>query len=172
MTAEQIKKKEDHLFWYFIAICCFVLVFVVGAYFIAIAATQKKPDGPGEFGDLFGVCTCLFSGLAFAGLLYTVNIQKLELRITRDELIETAKANRATAEANLKSFEIQKLSTIIAGRQAILDILTGPNRTAQKLVWDKDSYPTEDHMIKAYSLQVKNALNTLDTIQVEVEKQN
>lgn len=41
---------------------------------------------PGEFGDLFGSINALFSGLAFAGLIYTIILQRKELEFQRDEL--------------------------------------------------------------------------------------
>ena len=40
----------------------------------------------GQFGDSFGLLTSLFSGLAFAGVIWTVWSQREELRITRREL--------------------------------------------------------------------------------------
>lgn len=40
----------------------------------------------GQFGDLFGSINSLFSGLAFAGLFYTVHLQVKQLRIQQLEL--------------------------------------------------------------------------------------
>jgi hypothetical protein len=40
----------------------------------------------GQFGDLFGAINSLFSGLAFAGLIYTIILQGRELSLQRDEL--------------------------------------------------------------------------------------
>lgn len=40
----------------------------------------------GQFGDLFGSVNALFSGLAFAGLIYTIFLQKQELKMQREEL--------------------------------------------------------------------------------------
>lgn len=40
----------------------------------------------GTFGDSFGLLTSLFSGLAFAGLIITINMQKDELSLQREEL--------------------------------------------------------------------------------------
>lgn len=92
MTAEEIDKKETKYFRQFLVMCIIAIAIVIGVYFSVVSFT-KTPVSPGEFGDLFGVCTCLFSGLAFCGLLYTVKIQKLELQITRTELQKTAERN-------------------------------------------------------------------------------
>ena len=40
----------------------------------------------GTFGDMFGAVNALFSGLAFAALIYTINLQRTELRLQRLEL--------------------------------------------------------------------------------------
>lgn len=40
----------------------------------------------GQFGDLFGVVNSLFSGLAFAALVFTIHLQRKELALQRNEL--------------------------------------------------------------------------------------
>ncbi|MDH5822075.1 putative phage abortive infection protein [Luteimonas sp. RD2P54] len=40
----------------------------------------------GTFGDMFGAVNALFSGLAFASLIYTIYLQRNELRLQRQEL--------------------------------------------------------------------------------------
>jgi ABC-type molybdate transport system permease subunit len=40
----------------------------------------------GQFGDLFGSVNALFSGLAFAGLIYAILLQRQELTLQRAEL--------------------------------------------------------------------------------------
>lgn len=43
----------------------------------------------GTFGDMFGAVNALFSGLAFASLIYTIVLQKRELQLQRQELVLT-----------------------------------------------------------------------------------
>lgn len=43
----------------------------------------------GVFGDKFGAINSLFSGLAFAGIIFTIFLQKRELKLQRQELEET-----------------------------------------------------------------------------------
>ncbi len=45
----------------------------------------------GAFGDKFGFVNSLFSGLALAGIIYSIFIQQQELSLQRDELKETRK---------------------------------------------------------------------------------
>ena len=40
----------------------------------------------GQFGDSFGAVNALFAGLAFAGVIYAIILQKKELELQRDEL--------------------------------------------------------------------------------------
>ena len=45
----------------------------------------------GTFGDMFGAANALFSGLAFAGIIYAVLLQRKELQLQRQELVATRK---------------------------------------------------------------------------------
>lgn len=45
----------------------------------------------GTFGDMFGAVNALFSGLAFGSLIYTIFLQRHELRLQREELGLTRK---------------------------------------------------------------------------------
>lgn len=51
----------------------------------------------GTFGDMFGAVNSLFSGLAFATLIYTVLQQRAELQATREEMKQQSRewVNRA-----------------------------------------------------------------------------
>ena len=53
----------------------------------------------GTFGDLFGAVNALFSGLAFAGLIYTIVLQKQDLELQRNEIA----LNRAELKKNRQS---------------------------------------------------------------------
>src|SRR5688572_20161963 len=45
----------------------------------------------GQFGDMFGAVNALFSGLAFAGIILTILLQREELKAQREELILSRK---------------------------------------------------------------------------------
>lgn len=88
------------------AACIVLLQGIVGAaiYFVL-------PDWPtrGQFGDLFGAVNATFSGLAFAGLIYAIllqrddlALQRVELELTREELKRTAVAQEQ-AEVALRA---------------------------------------------------------------------
>lgn len=57
----------------------------------------------GTFGDMFGAVNALFSGLAFAGVIYAIFLQRQELALQRDELAATRVELGRSAEAQEKS---------------------------------------------------------------------
>jgi Putative phage abortive infection protein len=74
-----------------------LLLWLVLGYF---ASTREHPA---EFGDMFGAASALFSGLAFAGLVYTIALQRSELKSQREDLAET----RRELHAQTTHFEEQ-----------------------------------------------------------------
>lgn len=81
------KKQEENLYGLFIL---FGVVFLIWAISI-IPLMYIYPNLPerGTFGDSFGLVNSLFSGLALAGIIYTIFLQKKELKLQREELHET-----------------------------------------------------------------------------------
>lgn len=53
----------------------------------------------GQIGDLFGSVNALFSGLAFAGVIFAILLQRQELTLQRQELQETRAEMKRTADA-------------------------------------------------------------------------
>lgn len=85
-----------------------------------------------QFGDVFGVVNALFSGLAFAGLVYAIllqredlALQREELKLTRDELKRTATAQeqaeialRAQADAANQSARLSAINFLLGHYQS------------------------------------------------------
>jgi len=61
-------------------------IVVITIWAVVGLAVHKLTDDPGTFGDMFGAVNALFSGLAFAGVIYAILLQQQELRLQRDEL--------------------------------------------------------------------------------------
>ena len=72
----------------------------------------------GAFGDLFGAVNSLFSGLAFAGLIYTIFLQKQELTIQRKEIAENRAQLKKSATAQQRSEKAGQGSKKGAGKCA------------------------------------------------------
>lgn len=92
-----------------------LLLVVVALWLTGLWAVTHFIEEPkrGPFGDMFGAVNALFSGLAFAGIIFTIVLQREELRIQRKELEETRHELRGQKEQmelqnktlSLQSFE-------------------------------------------------------------------
>lgn len=95
--------------WLFIPIALAILLCAANLL-ILIVYPLTQNDGPGTFGDMFGVSNALFSGLVFAGLIYAILLQKKELELQRKELKYTRKelkGQKVQLEGQKKQLEIQ-----------------------------------------------------------------
>lgn len=63
-------------------------------------------NNSGTFGDTFGAINSLFSGLALAGIIYTIYLQKTELSLQREELKYTREELKRTADAQESSSKL------------------------------------------------------------------
>lgn len=79
-----------------------VFVLWVGTAIVAYNTFETWPER-GTFGDMFGSVNALFSGLAFAGLIYALFLQRTELALQREELKLTRTELSRTADAQLAS---------------------------------------------------------------------
>lgn len=92
---------------------------VVGIWAIAGALLLDSTNDTflgdrGTFGDMFGAVNALFSGLAFAGIIFTIFLQRRELQLQRDELIRTGDeiaGQRKQLEAQSKTFSKQSFES-------------------------------------------------------------
>lgn len=90
---------------------------VVGlAVYVAFDDWQTR----GQFGDVFGAVNALFSGLAFAGLIYTVLLQREELSLQRKELELTRQELRRSAHAQEQAEIALRAQAISTARTARL----------------------------------------------------
>lgn len=73
--------KVKNIFYIIIGIIVIMIFnfFIINKYF-------DSWEVRGQFGDSFGGITALFSSLAFAGLIYTIYLQRNELQLQREEL--------------------------------------------------------------------------------------
>ena len=97
------------------------------ASWVGVTQLVGKPSGPGEFGDSFGAVNALFSGLALAGVIVTLlmqrrelSLQREELTLTRKELARAAEAQEASGEALARQAAANERAAEIAGLVAIV----------------------------------------------------
>lgn len=95
----QQKKPEENKKDLLTGIVLFIAVFLlwllswyfIDHFIISDNTNESNQLSRGVFGDKFGAINALFSGLAFAGIIFTIFLQKRELTLQREELEETRK---------------------------------------------------------------------------------
>lgn len=117
-----MKEKNDNLAIYIkgaIAVLIIILLWL-STYFLL---KDFQPEERGTLGDMFGTINALFSGLAFAGIIFTILLQKKELGYQRDELKQTRQEFK-TQNKTLKSqrFENTFFNLLALHNQIVNDI--------------------------------------------------
>lgn len=85
---------------------------VVGLFLLNLSMVffVSNENTRGTFGDQFGAVNALFSGLAFAGLIYTIILQRRDLELQRNDLklqCEELALTRKEMEEQTAEFEKQ-----------------------------------------------------------------
>lgn len=94
--------KKEWVFFIIISIFVFVLVLSFNLI-LSCWINLPCPGTSGEFGDQFGVLNTLFTGLAFAGLIMTIILQRKDLALQRQEMRNAI----IEQQAQTKQFEEQ-----------------------------------------------------------------
>ena len=87
-----------------------VVIFVIVLWAVNLVVPLllfAKSNERGLHGDMFGAVNALFSGLAFAGVIYAILLQRKELQYQRRELrhtVEQLKGQRDQLEAQNRTF--------------------------------------------------------------------
>lgn len=92
-----------------------ITVFAYALFLILITSpvSNYSINSAGAFGDSFGVLTSLFSGLAFAGVIITILLQKEELKLQRDEITKSREEFAKSTVAKTKSAQLSALSCLL-----------------------------------------------------------
>jgi hypothetical protein len=150
--------KDKH-FIYLLLIGLILIIFAIIFPFV-INHFFNDWQKSGNFGDTYGALNALFSGLAFAGLIITILIQKIELQnqrkdleLQRNEMIETRKEfllNRTTnlIYSQLDRFErsLKELKILYKGNEYVgNDAITILNEIKEITIHD-DQLSVEDNL--------------------------
>ena len=103
-------KNQDTNYTLLVVFSIIVVLLYAGSWYY-IDSTYTCLDARGQFGDKFGAVNALFSGFAFAGLIFTIYLQKKELALQREELTQTReelKGQKEQLEEQNKTLKIQR----------------------------------------------------------------
>ncbi|OAZ49745.1 putative phage abortive infection protein [Paenibacillus polymyxa] len=131
-------KSKKNTYWSLTTIISVVVFawFVLGAlaYFIFENWTDR-----GTFGDMFGSVNVLFSGLAFASVMYTIHLQKQDLNIQREVQQIQIQDMKMQAQATAKSAEQlegqQQLLNFQVVQGTVLNLINIKNRFIKDFRW-------------------------------------
>lgn len=115
---EKTKKKKDK--YRALKILSGLIVITTIAYGIVVRNLAQ----PGTFGDMFGGLTALFSGLAFAGIIYTILLQRKELKLQRKELKQTRTEFKTQNETLKKQRFENTFFNLLTQHNKIIETLT------------------------------------------------
>lgn len=109
-----------------------IIIVVVIAYAAALIwgnwpISDYSINQSGLFGDSFGILTSLFSGLAFAGLIITILLQREDIDLQRTELEDTRR------ELKFQNFETTFFQ-MLRLHNSIVDSIDLRNREDQKVI--------------------------------------
>jgi len=113
MSEVKTTQKEDAGIGYgiLIVLCALVIGLWTASWILLVKYGGPAPER-GQFGDMFGAVNALFTALAFAGLIYTVLLQRNQLALQQKEIIESGKSQeqllQRQIDAQSKLFERQK----------------------------------------------------------------
>jgi len=120
----------------------------------------------GQFGDMFGALNALFSGLAFAGIIYTIRQQSEDLELQREELKLTRQELTKSAEAQKKAEEALNNQAKTMQQTALLNAYTSWIEYHQYVLKSVDFDTTQKknslEQIKFYSTKVDIMMKRLE----------
>jgi hypothetical protein len=135
----------------------FLLVAVVIVLWLAtpfvVSSLYKPPTEAGPFGDLFGSINALFSGLAFAGLIYAILLQRRELELQRLELQATREEMKLARSEAERSASAQEA----AARLSAITILVEHHRSQINLINSRLRVPDATHITGFRSREATDA---------------
>ena len=117
-----MNQEKGTSLWPWIAIFAGAGAVVTILWLISWALITRQlgnPMNPGPFGDMFGAVNSLFSGLAFAGIIVAILMQRQELKLQREELARSTKAQEAQERALVIAARLDANVALLerAGRQ-------------------------------------------------------
>ena len=93
--------SRSFLIWACIGV---LLLWIFSAFVIYLYGDSWSERG--TIGDMFGAVNALFSGLAFAALLFTIIMQREEMMLNREEIILNRRSITASSLAQKESQDI------------------------------------------------------------------
>lgn len=122
MSGDSTEQKiPPRRLWFGLVLIAVVLAQIVYG-FVIFRVFGSDMAVRGQFGDLFGAVNALFTGLAFAGVIYTILLQRHELELQRDELRLTREELHTSAVAQTEQASHLQETTNLSALTALLNV--------------------------------------------------
>jgi len=121
-----------------------IVLLLLTANFYVVRCLFGDIESPGIFGDLFGASNALFSGLAFAGVIIAILLQRKELSLQRKELEQTRnemKEQRKQFEAQSEEMKKQNIE------RAFHSLIVAHNEIRGSIEWRGDTADASGLMV-------------------------
>ena len=149
---------------YFLIKLILLVVLLWGLSAVLIIAFLSNWSDRGTFGDLFGAVNALFSALAFAVLIYTIILQREEIKQNREEIAKSAKLQRKAQEVLIQQVEQTHLSAKMSAMKTLVDYynyqISNPKSTEETI---EKARQKRRHIIA----QIDNLIDGLSDSEVE-----
>jgi uncharacterized protein HemX len=117
----------------------------------------------GTLGDMFGAVNALFSGLAFAGVIYAIYLQREELSLQRKELELTRRELKRSAEAQEET--VDKMT-----EQVKMQVLSGKLNALSTAISSYDQQITVLQKSSQHLMDIYGKSVSLTTADLEAER--
>lgn len=148
-----------------------ILIFLYAGFLVLVTSPIDKMTiaNAGVFGDSFGVLTSLFSALAFAGVAFTLAMQRDQITIQKQELIEQRKEIvDSRKEIHKQGFENTFFQMLKMHNQLISEITTHQTGTQGIITKDGRSVikDMEENLKIFLNQHIRGNENDLENIQL------
>lgn len=144
---ERKRGQDSKANWKILSGLFLLVILIQVVLWILIVSHFASWEDRGTFGDMFGAVNTLFSGLAFAGVIYAIflqaeqlKMQSQELALQRQELRETKEELKRSASAQENSEKALADQVRVAAAAARLQSLHEDLRQLKKDEKDKKDY--------------------------------
>ena len=97
-----------------------IAVLLLICYGVTVPKLMMSWERSNQFGGMFGGIGALFSGLALAGVVVAIRMQKDELELQRAELKRSAEAQTVSSQALSKQIDVMQLTAQLNAHTSLL----------------------------------------------------
>jgi hypothetical protein len=154
-TTNKSKEPKPSIGWIIFVLTIIFVFLIWGLNWFFVWNFFGRSDERGDFGGMFGAVSALFSGLAFATLIYTIWLQREELKLQREELKLQRKALELQA-AELKR-QADELTKTVSLQETSLEIQKKQFEHTQEIDNRNQERATRAHFVQSGNIIIRRS---------------